>query len=358
MWRRRNPAFRRPFVPAGGQSAYVTSRSTYAQVIGLEPGTLAEARPVDRFFPASLGEAQARGAAQNPDIAMAAYNVDVAAEQIKIAEGALYPVVSLNTSLQKTYGSGSSASVLETLSGQLNGQLSVPIYQGGAEYAMIRQAKETLTQQRAGLDSARFTVRQSIAQAWGQLEAAKAQIAATTAQTKAAEIALDGVREEAFLGQRTVIDVLNAQQALVTARVNFVTAQHDRIVASYTLLSAVGSLSPQVLGLPIEAYDPLLHYQQVRDADRRAHARWPLEHGPPGQRFRRKVILLQDCGRRRRSLPLAQALLAEAHERRQQVADDAPRSGLDLDRDGHAGERLTDLSSICIWVRSSETRAA
>ena len=101
---------------------------------------------------------------------------------------------------------------------------------------------------------------------WGQLDAAKAQIEATTAQVNAAEIALNGVREEARVGQRTTLDVLNAQQELVNARVALVTAQHDRVVASYTLLAAVGALSMQRLGLNVTIYDAQVHYQQVRDA--------------------------------------------------------------------------------------------
>jgi outer membrane protein len=105
-----------------------------------------------------------------------------------------------------------------------------------------------------------------VVQSWGQLDAAKAQIEATTAQVNAAEIALNGVREEARVGQRTTLDVLNAQQELVNARVALVTAQHDRIVASYTLLAAVGGLSMQRLGLNVMVYDPQVHYQQVRDA--------------------------------------------------------------------------------------------
>jgi outer membrane protein len=108
-------------------------------------------------------------------------------------------------------------------------------------------------------------VRQSIVQAWGQLEAAKANIEATQAQVQAAEIALNGVREEARVGQRTTLDVLNAQQELVNARVALVSAQRDRVVASYTLLAAVGRLSPQVLGLRVPVYDANVHYQQVRD---------------------------------------------------------------------------------------------
>jgi outer membrane protein len=154
---------------------------------------------------------------------------------------------------------------LETLSGTVAAQLSVPIYQGGAEYANIRQAKETLGQRRLDLDTARLSVQQNITQSWGQLTAAKAQIDATTAQVTSAEIALDGVREEARVGQRTTLDVLNAQQALVQARTALVTAQHDRIVASYTLLAAVGSLSAPALGLAVNPYDPNVHYQQVRD---------------------------------------------------------------------------------------------
>ena len=122
------------------------------------------------------------------------------------------------------------------------GQLTIPVYQGGTEYATIRQAKETLGQRRIDLDIARDQAQQTLVQSWGQLEAAKAQIQATTTQVNAAEIALNGVREEARVGQRTTLDVLNAQQELVNARVALVTAQRDRVVASYALLAAVGAV--------------------------------------------------------------------------------------------------------------------
>ena len=98
------------------------------------------------------------------------------------------------------------------------------------------------------------------------LEAGKANIEATQAQVTSSEIALNGVREEARVGQRTTLDVLNAQQVLVNARVALVTAQHDRVVASYTLLASVGRLSPQVLGLRVPVYNPVVHYHQVRDS--------------------------------------------------------------------------------------------
>jgi len=247
------------------ESNYITSKSAYVQVIGVEPGKLASASPVDRFSPASLAAALQRAASQNPAITKAMFDVDSAVEQVKVQEAALYPVLSLNGSMQKSYGSATSLTNLESLSGSVVGQLTVPIYQGGAEYANIRQAKETLGQRRIDLDTARLSVQQNVTQSWGQLEAAKAQIDSTTAQVTSSEIALDGVREEARVGQRTTLDVLNAQQTLVSARTQLVTAQHDRIVASYAVLASVGSLSPQILGLRIETYDPVVHYQQVRD---------------------------------------------------------------------------------------------
>jgi outer membrane protein len=248
------------------ESQYTTSRSRYLQQIGVEPGRLAAASPVDRFSPSTLNAALQRAAAQNPLITTAMYAVDAQIENVKQLEGVLYPTLSMTGTLQKSYGSFTQPTNLETLSGQVLGTLSVPLYQGGGEYAQIRQAKETLGQRRLDLDTARLTVQQSVTQAWGQLEAAKAQIDASISAVTASEIALDGVREEARVGQRTTLDVLNAQQVLVQSRTNLVVAQHDRLVASYALLASVGSLSPQVLGLRIETYDPTVHYQQVRDA--------------------------------------------------------------------------------------------
>ncbi len=249
------------------ESNYVTAQAQYLQVIGVPaPSRLAPATPVDRLSPRTLDGAIARGRTEHPTITTAMFNVDVAVHQVKIAEGALSPTLSAVGNVQKSFGSTNSLNVLETLSASVAAQLSVPIYQGGAEYAAIRQAKETLGQRRLDLDTARDQVQSTVTQAWGQLEAAKAQINATQAQVTAAEVALNGVREEARVGQRTTLDVLNAQQDLVNARVALVTAQRDRVVASYTVLAATGALSPQILGLKIQVYDPVVHYQQVRDA--------------------------------------------------------------------------------------------
>jgi outer membrane protein len=248
----------------GAQSQYVTSRANYRRVIGVDAGNLAPGMPVDRLSPNVLPKAIVQGQAQSPSVLAAAYGVDIAALAVKISEGALYPSLTVTGSVLQ--GTNPAFEVLKEVQASVVGQLTIPIYQGGAEYSAIRQSKETLGQQRLNLDINRDQARATVVQSWGQLDAAKAQIESTTAQVNAAEIALNGVREEARVGQRTTLDVLNAQQELVNARVALVTAQHDRVVASYTLLAAVGGLSMQRLGLNVLIYDPMVHYQQVRDA--------------------------------------------------------------------------------------------
>jgi outer membrane protein len=246
------------------EAIYKASVATYRQVIGVEPGKLAPGSPVDRFSPRDLTASIGVATATNPQVTTAEYNLDAALQQVKVAEGALYPTLSVQGNVQQAYES--SLLQLKTFNASVIGQLTVPIYQGGAEYSLIRQAKETLGQRRLDLDTARDQVRQNVVQSWGQLDAAKANVEATQAQVQASEIALNGVREEARVGQRTTLDVLNAQQELVNARVSLVSAQRDRVVASFTLLAAVGRLSPQILGLRVPTYDSGVHYHQVRDA--------------------------------------------------------------------------------------------
>jgi outer membrane protein len=248
----------------GAQSNYVTSQANYRRVIGVDPGRLAPGTPVDRLSPGTLARAIVQGQQQSPSVLAAMYGVDIAELSVKISEGALYPNLSVTASASQGWQPAAFTSRQTTES--VLGTLTVPIYQGGAEFSTIRQSKETLGQQRLNVDVNRDQARATVVQSWGQLDAAKAQIEATTAQVNAAEIALNGVREEARVGQRTTLDVLNAQQELVNARVALVTAQHDRVVASYTLLAAVGGLSMPHLGLNILIYDPQVHYQQIRDA--------------------------------------------------------------------------------------------
>lgn len=258
------------------ESNYKTSAAVYRQVIGVNPGRLTPATPVDRFSPRDLSAAISVGSAGHPSVTSAQFNIDVAQMAVKVAEAALYPTVSVQGSFQQNFLGIGNLSSMESNNASVLGQLSVPIYQGGAEYSLIRQTKETLGQRRIEMDTARDQVRQSVVQSWGQLEAAKANIDATQAQVSAAEIALNGVREEARVGQRTTLDVLNAQQELVNARVALVSAQRDRVVASYTLLASVGRLSAPVLGLRVPIYNAEVHYKQVRDS-------WAGVRTPSGQ---------------------------------------------------------------------------
>ena len=246
------------------QSNAVTSAATYRRVIGVDPGKLAPGSPVDRFSPNSLPKAIVDGEQLSPTVLAAMYGVDVAELAVKVSEGALYPNLSVAATASKNYDP--TAAINKQTLASIIGTLTVPLYQGGGEFSTIRQSKETLGQQRLNLDVNRDQARATVVQSWGQLDAAKAEIESTTAQVNAAEIALNGVREEARVGQRTTLDVLNAQQELVNARVALVTAQHDRVVASYTLLASVGGLSMPRLGLNVTIHDPQVHYQQVRDA--------------------------------------------------------------------------------------------
>jgi outer membrane protein len=246
------------------ESTLMTTRANYRRLIGVDPSNLAPTSPVDRLAPTTLDAAIAVGTAENPAIIAAIYGVDVAQLQVKIAEGALWPTLALQGSVQQQNYPNILTPNLFLGTAMLN--LSVPIYQGGAEYSSIRLDKEAVGQQRLNVDQVRDQTRANVVQAWGQLIAAKAEVEAAVRQNEASERALNGVRNEAQAGQRTTLDVLNAEQALVNARVSLITAQHDRVVASYSLLSAVGRLSAQELQLPVSIYDPMVHYQQVRDA--------------------------------------------------------------------------------------------
>jgi outer membrane protein len=246
------------------ESTLTTTRANYRRIIGVEPGQLSAGSPVDRFLPTTLNAAVAMGMAENPNVTAAMYGIDVSFLNVKVNEGALFPTLTVQASVQQAYEQ--TITVPKQFGAAVVGQLNVPIYQGGAEYALIRQSKETLAQQRLNLDQVRDQTRANVTQAWGQLLASRAQVQSAQAQVQASEIALNGVREEARAGQRTTLDVLITQNNLVSARVSLITAQHDRVVASYAVLNAVGRLSPAVLRLPTTAYDPSVHYHQVRDS--------------------------------------------------------------------------------------------
>ena len=246
------------------QATLVTTKANFRRIIGNEPEALAPGSPVDRFLPGTLPGAVELSLIEYPNVTAAMFGIDVNYLTVKVNEGVLLPTVSFQASVQQSYEQ--TLTVFRSFGASAIAQVSVPVYQGGAEYSLIRQSKENLAQQRLNLDTTRDQTRANVVTAWGQLVAGKAQVASAQAQVTASEIALNGVREEAKAGQRTTLDVLNAQQALVNARVALVTAQHDRVVASYAVLNSVGRLSPMVLNLPTNVYDPSVHYQQVRDS--------------------------------------------------------------------------------------------
>lgn len=245
------------------ESTLTTTRANFRRIIGNEPANLKPASPVDRYLPATVRDATNLALVENPSVTAAMYGIDVSFLTVKINEGALLPTVTLQAATQKSW----QQTIIQTkqFTASATAQATVPVYQGGAEYSLIRQSKETLEQQRLILEQVRDQARADLVTAWGQLAAGKAQVAAAQSQVAASELAYLGTTKEAQVGQRTVIDILNAQQTLVNARVALVTAQHDRVVASYAVLNAIGRLSPEVLHLPTMTYDPSVHYQQVRD---------------------------------------------------------------------------------------------
>lgn len=240
-----------------------TSIARYRHVIGAEPRTLAPGQPADRWLPRSLPAAVQVAVAEHPAVKTSLHSVDTAELEVKVVEGELYPSLGLSAGLSRRNDEESRGD--RQTSAQVLARLSVPIYEGGEVYARTRQAKETAGQRRIEAEVARDQVRAVVLSAWGQLEATKAQITAAQIQIEAGQLALTGVREEARAGQRTTLDVLNAQQELLNARVNLVTAQRDRVVASYTVLAAVGRLSARVLGLKTSSYDAKRHFDQVKD---------------------------------------------------------------------------------------------
>jgi outer membrane protein len=245
------------------QANLKASLSRYRQVVGVQPRRLQPARPVERQIPRTLEEATRAAQSRHPSILSALHAVDAADQAVRVAEAELYPTLGFTGTVSHRYDTSlyndrrASASAVA--------RLTVPIYEGGQVYSRTRQAKETAAQRRLDADVAREQVRAQVVATWGEIESTRAQILAAQAQVAAAEIALSGVREEAKVGQRTTLDVLNAQQELLTARSNLVTAQRNRVVSSYTMLSAIGRLNAEALSLRAERHDPIRHYEQVRD---------------------------------------------------------------------------------------------
>jgi outer membrane protein len=190
----------------------------------------------------------------------------MAQTSIKLAESALLPQVSVQGSVSRQVQNDPTLSVQKEDQASVVGQINVPIYDGGMAASQTRQAKEVTSQSRLVFEQVRNQTRTAVVSAWVSSEGTKVAVRAAESEVKAAEIALQGVRREAQGGQRTTIDVLNAQQDLTNARSRLIGAQRDRVIASYTLLSAVGRLDIHTLNLNTPDYSADVHYHQVRDA--------------------------------------------------------------------------------------------
>jgi outer membrane protein len=242
------------------------SQATYAQVIGNPPARLSPAEPVDRYLPRSRDEATALAFKAHPAVLAAGFDVDVASTSIRVAESSLYPTVTLQGSASHSRDSDPSLSTFQTDQASVIGQVTAPIYDGGTAASQTRQAKELSAQSRLVLDQMRNQARTAATGAWVAHEGAKIAVSAAESEVRAAGVALQGVQKEAQGGQRTTVDVLNSQQDLISAKARLIGAQRDRVIASYTLLSAIGKLDVKTLGLNTPDYLPEVHYHQVRDA--------------------------------------------------------------------------------------------
>jgi outer membrane protein len=245
--------------------ALAVSQATYEQVVGAPPGHLVAADPIDRLQPRGREDAVAAARREHPIILAATFDLDTAQYAIHIAQAALYPTLGVQANVQTSTNQDTTLGTSRTDQAGVMSTLNVPIYDGGQAAAQVRQAKELLTQTRMQLDQTRRQADTAAVAAWVANEGAKISLSAADAEVRAATIALQGVQKEAQAGQRTTLDVLNSQQDLTSAKARFINAQRDRVVASYTLLAAIGRLDHGKLALATPSYEPETHYQQVRD---------------------------------------------------------------------------------------------
>ena len=204
-----------------------------------------------------------RDRGNNPKIKKANYSERTSKIAIKNTEGALYPSIDLEGELTRRDQTSSETNSAEEAS--IKATFSFPLYQSGAASARIRSAKATWNKERRNLDaSIRLTV-QETSQSWERYVTAKAQVTAFASAVRAAEIALEGVKQEAKVGSRTVLDVLDAEQELMDARVSLIRARRNIAVASMELRQSIGTLIASKMKLDVKLYDPKKYSNLSRD---------------------------------------------------------------------------------------------
>ena len=246
-------------IAASGQLE--TSKASYANVVG-EVGGNFNAPNLNLNLPKSLEDALSEGRKGNPVVVAAEYDEVAARETANVAKAGLMPSLNLSGTAKRSFDSVRNNYQSDELTGTLT--LSVPLYQGGAAYSSLRSSRHQAAAARLAFDQALRDVTEEIHRAWESNLTALARIGAFETQVKASQTALEGVEKEASVGSRTVLDVLDAEQELLDARVNLVRSQRDATVSALTLLSSVGRLTAKELQLPVDLYDAEGHYQDVQ----------------------------------------------------------------------------------------------
>jgi outer membrane protein len=248
---------------AAAQANLKTSRAAYEQIIGHPPGNLVTPPSIRHLLPPGLNDAMTLGDGENPIILAAVYNEESSLYAVQQIMGEMLPEVTLEAQYEKRFDLGSTIESQEQT--RVMGRLNVPFYQGGSVSARVRQAKETNNQLKKEVEDARLRVHADVIAFWGILQSSGPAISSAEAAVAANKIALTGVREEEKVGQRTTLDVLDAQRELLNSQIGLVTALRDRIVAEYSLYAAIGRMDAQTLGLPVPYYDPIEHYDIVKN---------------------------------------------------------------------------------------------
>ncbi len=241
------------------------SRATYVQIVGEQPTDISQPAPASSGLPRNLDSAVQVAVTEHPSVKAALHAVDAAGYQVDEAQGTLLPGVTIKGSFGRSGSDEAGTSGVDVNSSSITAQLTIPIYQGGAEYGRVRQAKENLGAQQIRVDSARAQIQQMVVAAYAQLEAAQAAISANQQQLKAAKLALEGVIEERNVGQATTLDVLNAQQQVLNAKESLAQSGRNAVVSSYSALAAMGRLTVADQGLQVAEYRANDHYEAVKD---------------------------------------------------------------------------------------------
>ncbi|MEM9168122.1 MAG: TolC family outer membrane protein [Pseudomonadota bacterium] len=237
---------------ATAQAQLAVSRASYQEIIGQMPGTL-EVSPAMPTLPESLEEAQRLADVYAPTNVSARETEAASRRQIAIARGALAPRISLTAGYQYSEEPNFFTQDSEELRYGL--RATVPIFQGGANYSRIREAKATNRADRQRIFEAERRTQSTVTGAWERLAAARVTISSARAQVSANKLALEGVRRENQVGTRTTLDVLNAEQEFLNAQVTLANAERDERAAAFGLLSASGLLTLDALSVPVEAGD-------------------------------------------------------------------------------------------------------